>query len=244
MSDGKSRRSPRRLRSCRARRIALVTPLAVAADGEQATAVLADLKAWQAMQQSPGTRGAADAFFRELGPQAEALGANFRAADAAVIVQRKIDAERDLCNGQGVIDFVPAARVWLAQMQREGLDAEFSERLNAASAAEAVRPDGDALRAADLHLAGRAVMASTGGNERSATAPVTRPSLDAFPGALAAMEREHELNRRPVAAQLAEEATAIRAAGSERGGEWRCGRLGRTWRMRAWWRIWRCGRIC
>ena len=180
---------------------ALVAPLAVAADAEQAAAVLSDLKAWQAMQQSPTGRGAADSFFKDLGPQVDALGAHFRSQDAVGILQHKIDVERDLVNSQSTIDFVPAAKTWVQELQKSGTaELEFSDRLEAAAVAEAVRPDSEARRTADLHLASRAAAASAFSEVHAASgtgSATSRPSLESYPTALLAMQREHELNRKP-----------------------------------------------
>ncbi len=188
---------------------ALVAPLSVAADAEQAAAVLADLKAWQAMQQSPGGRGAADSFFKDLGPQVEALGGNFRSQDALAILQHKIDLERDLVNSQSTIDFVPGARAWVQELQKNGTaEIEFSDRLEAAAIAEAVRPDSEARRTADLHLASRAAAASAFSEIHGAGGPASRPSLESYPTALLALQREHELNRKPGASDAASIRTA------------------------------------
>jgi hypothetical protein len=88
----------------------------------------------------------------------------------------------------------------------------LDERLAAAAQAEAVRVDGDLVRASDFQLASRAaarieILAMPD----PAATPVGPPAFTEFAGALAAVQREHEINRRPIDVRPPDEAKQVRA---------------------------------
>ena len=162
--------------------------------GEQAGAVLADLDNLRATEQgTPSAKEAADrarerarrvredvaAATKELGlppsgPEVEAQLKNMLAAREAAM------------KGYAVTDYAPAAEAYAAAMgNRKPLPA-LIPRLSAAAQAEAIRPDGNLVRARDLQLAASAAL-----RVRDAGAATRGEFVASFGQAVAALQREH-----------------------------------------------------
>ena len=149
----------------------LQSQLAIVASGEQAAALLDDrdnLRQTEkrAAPQDPGARQRLDLTLRrtreEIDAQAAKLGLDPRTSDLDEQLHGRLTAEQDVLRTAAPLDVTSAVWDWSRQMQ---LDPQrrlgFEGRLSAAAQAEAIGPDPDLQRAADLDLASRAVGALT-----------------------------------------------------------------------------------
>jgi hypothetical protein len=144
------------------------------------------------------------------------LGLSPTAADLDKQLQRKIDAAKGLIGASRSIDFEAPATEWSTAIRRgEPRPPPLVERLITASAAEALRPDSDPVRARDLQLAAHAAerLGPLAAQEEMASADAARSAIIELPKLLAALQREHRLNRRP-ADTPAQEAVQLRKAGA------------------------------
>lgn len=202
--------------------------LKAAAHGERAAAVLADRENLAAAEKRPPPQDprAADQRKQSLGRMREEIAAgaaalelNAKMPELDERLRAKVTAARDLVRGKQRIDFAAAAREWAQQMQRRQNGPDpfvwpevLAERLATAAQAEAVRPDADLVRAADMHLAARAATAIEAGRSAGAVQPVSPALLNAYAGAMAALQRVHEMDRRATDVRPADQVEVARNA--------------------------------
>ena len=135
-----------------------------------------------------------------------ALGMNPDAGDLDAQLTQRIAAGESLCKSQQPVDFVGASRDWVNQLGKPAVwPPLLDRRLSAAAQAEAVRPDADLIRAHDLQLASKAAakLSATANPPANSLVPAAPPPqipadiATAYPAAMEAMNREHELLSRP-----------------------------------------------
>ncbi|HEV8606178.1 MAG TPA: hypothetical protein VGQ99_12470 [Tepidisphaeraceae bacterium] len=195
----------------------------ILSEGEQAAAILADrgnVKAVPASQ--PADRAAADRL-RETRRRAEQdiafaveeLGLALKAPDLDAALQKKMDTARELLRAAKPIDFEPPAQQWSAALLKPVVQTALplAERLASASTVEALRPDSDPIRARDLQMASRAAsrLAEAPMHEAAETDPV-RLAITELPQVVAALQREHQINRHPNDVRPPEELKTTREA--------------------------------
>ncbi len=117
------------------------------------------------------------------------------------------------------VDYAGAAREWSRGLPGRDAPSLLDQRLATASQAEAIRLDSDMIRAHDLQLASQA--ASAIGKRAARLASTEAQKLDEvreYPGAMAALQAEHVMNRaeKPPKSQEAEQ---IRKAAAEARGK-------------------------
>jgi hypothetical protein len=180
----------------------------ILSEGEQAAAILADranVKAAPASQ--PADKAAADRL-RETRRRAEQdivfaveeLGLALNAPDLDAALAKKVEAAKQLMQAAKPIDFEPLAQQWSTALLKAAAQSTLplAERLASASTIEALRPDSDPIRARDLQMASRAAsrLAEAPMHEADNADPV-RQAIGEFPRMMAALQREHQLNRHP-----------------------------------------------
>ncbi|HEY8668261.1 MAG TPA: DUF4175 family protein, partial [Tepidisphaeraceae bacterium] len=196
--------------------------------GEQAAAVLADRNNLQAARKLPATNKSTSDRLHEtlaraeqdIADAAKELQLNPAAPDLDAQLQQKIAAAQQFMQQQHPIDFSPLVQQWLAELGKAldwhvGLD----RRLVAAAQSEAVRPDGDLIYARDLQLCSRASAAISAQAFGFGTGATTQPAIIEpmrdYPPAMLALQKEHDLNRRPNDVRPPAEVSAIRTAASD-----------------------------
>jgi hypothetical protein len=164
--------------------------------GERAKSLMADRQNLAALQRRPSS---ADQSTRErlaqsvarmqndISAETRGLGLSTSMPDLDAKLRELVAAEQALLTSAAPVDFAAAADLWANRLrinpqERTGLEA----RLSTAAQAEAVRPDGDLVRARDLELASRAV-AAVNSAMRSTT------KLDANSGTLEIAARDIRL---------------------------------------------------
>jgi hypothetical protein len=185
----------------------LVESLHTLSFAEQAGAVLADRENLAASEKQPApkekeaadrlkeTRGRAQ---QDINEAATALKLNPQAGDLDAQLQRMIQAGTDLTRSQQPVDFVGASRQWAAKLGKVWKwPPLLDRRLSAAAQAEAVRPDADLIRANDLQLASRAAVKLSSDDAATLGALPDPHPRKAYPPAMEAMKREHDLYGRP-----------------------------------------------
>lgn len=193
--------------------------LKVVAIGERAAAVLADRENLRASQRkadvaatqpsgvNPRLTQTLQRAREDIAAGAKEIGLDPAAADLDAQLKARTDAAAALVRAKVPVDFVAAAREWSQSLQRDRTQpVVLDERLTSAAQAEAIRSDADLLRARDLQLAATAAARL----ESLARADPTGRSLPSsafneFVLALAAVQREHDVNRKPAAARAPDE---------------------------------------
>jgi hypothetical protein len=209
------------------------------ADGDQAAAVLADRANLKVAPTTAPTDRAAqdrrkqmlDRARQDMNASLAALGINPKDGDVDGLLQRRVDAAQRLISAARPIDFEAAAQRWSAGVRaNEFQPPRLDDRLAAASQAQSLRPDAELVAAHDLQVASRA--AAVLSEPPPAAAPpsaeltlenlppaadvearkkAVAEALEQFPGALAALRAEHEVNRRALAAKTPAEARNVHA---------------------------------
>jgi hypothetical protein len=188
--------------------------LGVISQGEQAKAILADidnLKATRNAGPYPDRESADLARQRservrdEIAQGVREIGIDPHAPDLEPQLQQRVQAAENLARSRRRPDFEQPAREFAEDLKRDPQrELPLDERLHTAAQAEAVRPDADMERARDLMLASSAVAQIQEGAERQQEQPADAgkesakpPSGDELGEAVKAVQREHEMNRRP-----------------------------------------------
>ena len=196
------------------------------AQGERAAAIVADRENLAASEKRAAAEPqSADRIRQTLLRATEDVAAGVKgmgldpaAADLDAQLRAKVEAEQAVLKAQQPIDFAAAAREWSQEVQRDPLRRlPLEERLSLAAQAEAVRPAADLLRARDLQLCARAAsrIASDAAAEKYAGRPVSPGAVNQFASAVAALQREHEINRRPAGGEAGDEVKVARQAAGE-----------------------------
>ena len=195
--------------------------LRAVAQGERAAAILLDRENLAASERrAAADPQAAQRVRQTLQRAAEdvaagvaGLGLDPAAANVDELLRGKVGAEQDALKAQRPVDFAAAAREWTQAVRRDPLRRlPLDERFALAAQAEAVGPAADLARAHDLHLCSRAAnrVATDAAMEKYAGRPPPADALDKFAGAVAALEREHEIGRRPADVRPPAELQAVR----------------------------------
>src|SRR5204863_10014325 len=112
------------------------------------------------------------------------------------------------------VEFEGAAKKWSEKLLRPVVQGAIplAERLASASTVEALRPDSDPIRARDLQMASRAAarLAEAPISEEADANDPVKKAIAEFPGVMAALAREHGVNRHPNDVRPPEELKAIR----------------------------------
>jgi hypothetical protein len=162
--------------------------------GEQAGAVLADLDNLRASERgTPSGKDAADRarerarrVREDVAAAAKELGLSADGADVEARLKAMVAARAEAMKSYAVPDYGPAAHAYAAAMGSRAALPALVPRLTAAAQAEAIRPDGDLVRARDLHLAASAAL-----RVREASAATRNEFTASFAAAVAALQREH-----------------------------------------------------
>ncbi|HEV2292434.1 MAG TPA: discoidin domain-containing protein [Tepidisphaeraceae bacterium] len=162
--------------------------------GEQAGAVLADLHNLRASERgTPSGKEAADRarerarrVREDVEAAAKELGLSPDAADVEVQLKAMVGARKAAMKAYALPDYAPAAQEYAAAMAARATLPALVPRLSAAAQAEAVRPDGNLVRARDLQLAASAAL-----RVRDAAAATRDEFAASFAQAVAAVQREH-----------------------------------------------------
>ncbi len=198
----------------------LIEELTTLSTAAQASAILADRNNLVASQSiKPPDKAAAErqqlALKRvreDIAQAATAIGldANSGALDAQL--KERIRSGEALMKRRNEVDFVGAARQWAARVGqppdwRDG----FAGRLTVGAQAEAVRPEGDLVRARDLQLSARAAerLGAMGMTPGVTTQPALAEPLKQYPSALDALRREWALNQHVATGQPSPEAMGV-----------------------------------
>ena len=206
------------------------------ADGDQAAAVSADRASLATPPTTVPTDQAARDRRRQMFERARqdlaaalaGMGIKPDARDIDQQLQQRIETAARLVEAAKPIDFAAAAPRWAAGIRnKEFQPPRFDERLAVASQVEAVRPDSAMATARDLQWASRAAtVLATPPPDAAAADDAKAKSVDQalreFPGVMAALRAEHEVNRRALRAvspaearRIHESAAAIHAAAAE-----------------------------
>ena len=201
--------------------------LRAVAQGERAAALLADRENLGASEKraADADRQAAERIRQTLQRAREdvaagvkGLGLDPAAGDLDDRLRAKVEARHAALKAQSPVDYPAAAREWSRQLQRDPLRRPpLEDRLALAAQAEVVRPGADLGRARDLQLASRAAarVASDAASDRHAGRPVSPGPPEQLAAAVAALQREHEMNLRPAEVRPPDEVKAIRQAAAE-----------------------------
>lgn len=198
-----------RIVACRQQVRQLRTPLETVIAGERARLLVAQRLD---LHQTPGAPGGADVTqFRQratalMHTEAAELGLDDGATSFDEQLTTVVNSENQVLAAIGPVDFAAAARQWADRLARAVSDRATADeetpqlrgRLSLASQAEAMRPDADYVRARDLGLASRAAAAL---ETLAITGSETGGGVEQFPGAMAALQREHALYRAPPASR-------------------------------------------
>lgn len=185
---------------------ALQVQLATVAQGEQASAVLADRQNLRAAAARPAPKDQALAariseslqrMRQDLQAVATQLGLSAGSDDLDNQLREKIAAADALVSAAKPIDFAAAARQWAQDIrsdarQRLGLEG----RLSAAAEAQAIRPDADLVLARDLEVASRAASAILA-SARASGRVASGGTLDSFVAQIENLDRVRELEKNP-----------------------------------------------
>ena len=196
------------------------------AHGERAAAILADRENLAASEKRASEEPQAAGRIRQTLQRAredmaagvKGMGLDPAAGNLDDLLRGKVDAGRVALKAHAPIDFAAAARDWSQELLRDPLRRLLLEdRLALAAQAEAVRPAADLARARDLQLASRAAarVASDAAADKYAGRPVSPGSPNQFAAAVAALQREHEIDARPADVRPPDEVKAVRKAASE-----------------------------
>jgi hypothetical protein len=184
----------------------------------QALAELEDAQAWDLLSAGPTTSPTAgqpsprrmiNQLRRDARKIASELGVELPTSGPVgqrlnVGLRQRVEQVRAFAASQSPIDFAQVSRTWV---QSADSRVGFSQRLLAASRAEAVRKGTDAVRARDLALAGRAA------KRIDELLAMAQPDVrGAFALAMASLQLEHELNRAPPRPAEAAQAERLRSA--------------------------------
>lgn len=196
--------------------------LKAVAAGERAAAVLADRENLLASQRKADAAQDPEVKQRlvqtlqraqeDIAAGAKEIGLDPAAGDLDAQLKARVDGAAALLAAKQPVDFTAGATEWSQELQRDATrPVVLDERLGAAAQAEAVRPDGDLVRAADLQLAGRAAariealaQSDPGG---TSAGPV---AFNELATAVAAVQREHAINRRPTDVRPPAEVEGVR----------------------------------
>lgn len=196
------------------------------AQGERAAAILADRENLAASEKRAADAPEAAVHIRQTLQRAredvaagvKGMGLDPVAANLDELLRSKVEAEREALKAQAAVDFAAAAREWSKEIQEDPLRRlPLEDRLALAAQAEAVRPAADLGRARDLQLASRAAarIAADAASEKYAGRPASPGAPNQFASALAALQREHDVNRRPPDVRPPDELKLIRQAAAE-----------------------------
>lgn len=198
--------------------------LRTVAHGEQAAALLADRQNVKESESQPAPADGAAAerlgqtlqrAREEIAAGVVRLGIDPAAGNLDDQLNERVNQATSVVKAQRPVDFVAAGQEWSQALQRDPLQPTvYDERLLTAAQAEAVRPFGELVRARDLHLAGRAAaaMSAEAAEYKLAGQVVGAGGSNQFVQALAALQREHELDRPTAQVRKPEEAMVLRNA--------------------------------
>jgi hypothetical protein len=196
------------------------------AQGERAAAILADRENLAASEKRAADEPQSAERIRQtllrakedVSAGVKGMGFDPAAPNLDDLLRAKVEAELAVLKAQQPIDFAAAAREWSQEIQRAPLRRLLLEdRLALAAQAEAVRPAADLVRARDLQLCGRAAsrIASDAASDKYAGRPASPGAPNQFASAVAALQREHEINRRPADVRPPDEVKVARQAAGE-----------------------------
>lgn len=192
----------------------LKTDLQTIASGQLAGVLIAqriDLAAQEKNNQpgkSPAKEQIQAAARQEIALGLAALNINPADANVDARLAQLVAISAELASHQQPIDFSNESAQWIADwFAKPPRLPDLDARLGLASRAEGLRPDADAVRARDWQLAAEAAVKIHA--ESTSTAPL--PAAAEYPAALAALQKEHALDRAPAASVKNDLAKAIRA---------------------------------
>ena len=185
---------------------ALLSHLTTVQQGEQATALLADVENLHATQGRPVPKDDAtrrrwretiERMRQDIGAEAGRAGFDANAGDLENQLRSRVQAAQDVLSAIHPIDFASAAREWAVQLRRDpqqrlGLEG----RLSAAAQAEAICPDADLIRARDLELESRAAAALTAA-ARVSSKPLPDAPLAGFVHDIEVLAHVRDLEKDP-----------------------------------------------
>lgn len=185
----------------------LKAQLAILSRGQQAMATLADRSNLRSAATLPTTqstlarvRQTLDRARADVTAAAASLGLDPNAPDLDAKLQQLVDDAAEMIRTQIPVDYSSAAKAW-AKNLGTGLQIPggFSNRLDAAAAAEAARADSNSERVGDLQLAARAVRATEDAfaSTTSATRPAAIDAREQLPGAIASLELSYHIVAAP-----------------------------------------------
>jgi len=192
----------------------LKADLQIVSSGQLAAVLIAqriDLAAQE--KNNPPGKPAANEQIQAAARQDIALGLaalSINPADANVDVRlaQLVAAAADLASHQNAIDFSHESSAWIADwFATPSRQPDLDARLGLASRAEGLRPDADAVRGRDWQLAAAAATNIHAGS--TSTAPL--PAAADYPAVLAAVQKEHALDRAPDGSVQLDDAKRIRA---------------------------------
>jgi hypothetical protein len=197
--------------------------LRAVAQGERAAAILLDRENLAASEkraaadpQAAGrVRQALQRAAEDVAAGAVGLGLDPAAANVDELLRQKVEAEQAALRAQQPVDFAAAARQWAEALRRDPLRRlALDERLALAAQAEAVRPGSDLARAQDLNICSRAAsrVATDAATEVYAGRRPPADAPDRYAAAVAALQREHELDLRPSDVRPPAELKSVRDA--------------------------------
>ena len=203
----------------------LLAQLHIAAQGERASAVLADQEDLavcnaRSTQSDPGEldllsqtlqRAAA-----EISAGAIEAGVASTGPDVQQQLQARAQAERGLIQSMEPVNFVAAQVQWASELRSPArTDTGLAARLTAAAQARALGRQADPVAAHDLDLLGRAAGMIVANADRSAaTRPMSAAQLEAFDRAMVVLDREWQWKRQPRDAHGVDEWRNLRGATS------------------------------
>jgi hypothetical protein len=203
--------------------------LRAVAQGERAAAILLDRENLAASerraaadpQAAQRVRQALKRAAEDISAGITGLGLDPAAPNVDDLLRGKVEAERAALRAQQPVDFAAAAREWSQALRADPLRRlVLDERLALAAQAEAVGPAGDLARAHDLNLCSRAAsrIATDAATEFYAGRRAPADAPDRFADAVAALQREHDVDLRPADVRPPAELKAVReAAAAARG---------------------------
>jgi hypothetical protein len=201
--------------------------LKAVAEGERAAAVLADRENLAASEKRAAGAGAAAAerirqsirrAKDDIDATVKGMGLDPAAASLNEQLRGKVQAGQGVLQSQRPVDYAAAARDWSGELQKDPLRRLLlDERLAAAAQAEALSPSGDLLRARDLQYCGKAAarLATDAASDRYAGRTVGAEAPNQFAAAVASIQREYDVNRRPTDVRPPGELKAVRQAAAE-----------------------------
>jgi len=191
--------------------VQLQQSLKIVAEGEHARALLADranLRETEVALAAVTDTPTADRLRQTLQRAKEDVAAGARLLslnpdDGNLDAQLNGRAEqsKNFTKQQKTLDLAAAVPVWLTQLQTPlPGHLSFDQRFAAAAQVEAIRPDPELRRAADLQLAARAaarLQTVVTSDEHATTQPIITEPAQQFAAAITALQVDHEIARHP-----------------------------------------------